>query len=74
MTMDMGAELTRKIEVSGFKNKIADGTMKIIDSSKQIGSEVMQATSETFNSIAVKILLVLIIFLQSNTAINRFTS
>jgi len=24
--MDMGAELTRKIEVSGFKEKIADGT------------------------------------------------
>ena len=43
--MDMGAEFTRKIEVRAFKDKIADQTMKIIDSSKLIGSEVMEATS-----------------------------
>ncbi len=47
--MDMGAELTRKIEVSGFKEKIADGTQKIIDTSKQLGTEVIQATSNTFS-------------------------
>ncbi len=47
--MDMGAEITRKIEVSGFKEKIADGTQKIIDTSKLLGTEVIQVTSNTLN-------------------------
>ena len=48
-TMIFGAEITRKIDESGFKEKIADGTQKIIDSSKQLSTDAIQAASSTLN-------------------------
>ena len=47
--MNLGAEITRKIDESGFKEKIADGTQKINDSSKQLSTDAIQAASSTLN-------------------------
>ena len=51
--MNIGAEITRKIDESGLKEKLADGTLKLIDSSKEISTNAIQAASSTFNNLTV---------------------
>lgn len=56
--MNIGAEITRKIDESGFKEKLADGTLKILDQSKELSSNAIQAASTTFNNLTVFLFIV----------------
>ena len=51
--MTKGSEITKQIEQISFKDRLADGTQRLLDGSARLSSDVYQATSEKLHLIKV---------------------
>ena len=56
--MNTGVQIGKKIEEIKIKDKIQDGTQRLVNHSVKLSSDVIIATTEKFNNIKVKTLLI----------------